>query len=189
MNFFTQIILFAFAQNAIFTRALGTSTMMQISRNRKNLSGFFLCVVYITLVTGFICYFIDKLWSGSELAFIYTPLIYIVILGLIYIITLLCLWRLMYRVFGKMRKYVHISAFNGAVLGALFLNSKTCVTLPEYVAHSVGTGIGFVAAVYMASIVYDKLHSEDAPYLFRGYPLMLIYMGILGMAFFGLTKY
>ena len=34
---------------------------------------------------------------------------------------------------------------------------------------------------------WDKLYSEKAPYAFRGYPLMLIYIGILSMAFWGLS--
>lgn len=175
-----------FIENTIFARAFGTSTLIVISRNRKNIFGFGLCVTYITAVTGIVCYFIDKLTAENELNYIYKPFVYILSLGLVYIITLLCLWRFMNKVFGKMRKYVHISAFNCAVLGAMFLNSKYCTTLVEYIVHGIGVGLGFVFAVYLVAIVYDRLYSENVPYCFRGYPLVLLYIGILSMAFYGL---
>lgn len=86
-----------------------------------------------------------------------------------------------------MRKYVHISTFNCAILGAIYLNSKYCITLPEYIFHGLGIGLGFVLAVYMVAVVYDRLYSKDVPFSFRGYPLVLIYIGILSMAFYMLT--
>ncbi len=190
MSYFLQMVTVAltaiFIENTIFARAFGTSTLIVISRNRKNIFGFGLCVTYITAVTGIVCYFIDKLTAENELNYIYKPFVYILSLGLVYIITLLCLWRFMNKVFGKMRKYVHISAFNCAVLGAMFLNSKYCTTLVEYIVHGIGVGLGFVFAVYLVAIVYDRLYSENVPYCFRGYPLVLLYIGILSMAFYGL---
>ena len=190
MSYFLQMVTVAltaiFIENTIFARAFGTSTLIVVSRNRKNIFGFGLCVTYITAVTGVVCYFIDKLTAENELNYIYKPFVYILSLGLVYIITLLCLWRFMNKVFGKMRKYVHISAFNCAVLGAMFLNSKYCTTLVEYRVHGIGVGLGFVFAVYLVAIVYDRLYSENVPYCFRGYPLVLLYIGILSMAFYGL---
>lgn len=190
MSYFLQMVTVAltaiFIENTIFARAFGTSTLIVVSRNRKNIFGFGLCVTYITAVTGVVCYFIDKLTAKNELNYIYKPFVYILSLGLVYIITLLCLWRFMNKVFGKMRKYVHISAFNCAVLGAMFLNSKYCTTLVEYIVHGIGVGLGFVFAVYLVAIVYDRLYSENVPYCFRGYPLVLLYIGILSMAFYGL---
>ena len=162
--------------------------IITISRNRKNIFGFGLCVTYITAITGIICYFLDKYINYNELSYIYKPFIYVLILGIVYIVTLLCLWKLFYKVFKKLKKYVHISAFNCAVLGAMFLNSEYCVTLPEYLFHGLGIGLGFIFAVYMVAIVYDRIYSQTAPYCFRGYPLLLIYIGILSMAFYGLIN-
>lgn len=186
-EFFLIIFSVVFIENTIFTRALGSSTLLLIARNRKNIFGFGLCVTYITASTSIICFFIDKVFKNSELSYIYKPLVYILILGMIYIITLLCLWKLMYKTFGKMRKYVHISAFNCAVLGSMFINSENSVTLFDYIIHGVGIGLGFVLAVYMVAVVFDKLYSESVPYSFRGYPLTLIYISILSMAFYGFT--
>lgn len=178
-----------FAENIVFSGALGTSTLIIISRSRKNLLGFGLSVTYITALMSVLTFFLNKALKIDENSYIYTPLVYIIILGAVYIITLLCMWRFAPRMFGRMKKYIHISAFNCAVLGALFLISERCETLGEYFIHGLGIGLGFVLAVYLTAIVYDRLYSEKAPYSFRGYPLLLIYIGILGMAFWGLSGY
>ena len=191
MELFKSIMLTAFiavfAENTIFSRALGTSTLIVISRSRKNIFGFGLSVTYITALTSVLTYFVNKLLVRGENSYIYTPLVYVAVLGIVYILTLLCLWKLAPLLFARMKKYVHISAFNCAVLGSMFLISKNCVTFADYFIHGLGIGFGFVLAVYLTAIVYDRIYSEKAPYAFRGYPLMLIYIGILSMAFWGLS--
>ena len=176
-----------FAENTIFSRALGTSTLIVIARSRKNLFGFGFSVTYITTLTSVLTYFVNKLFGLGENSYIYTPLIYVSVLGIVYILTLLCLWKFAPELFARMKKYVHISAFNCAVLGSMFLISKYCVSFADYLSHGIGIGLGFVLAVYLTAIVYDRIYSEKAPYAFRGYPLMLIYIGILSMAFWGLS--
>ncbi|MBQ8786935.1 MAG: hypothetical protein IJZ61_04800 [Oscillospiraceae bacterium] len=176
-----------FVENTIFSRALGTSTLVVVARNRKNLFGFGLCVTYITALISVLTYFADKLLINNSNSYVYMPVVYICILGFVYILTLLCMWKFAPKLFARMRKYVHVSAFNCAVLGSMFLISKYCETLSDYFIHGLGIGLGFVLAVYLTAIVYDKIYSEKAPYAFRGYPLMLIYLGILSMAFWGLS--
>ena len=178
-----------FAENTIFARALGTSTMLLISRKRKNIIGFGMCVSFITVVTGIICYFADNQLKKVEINAICKPLVYVLILGVVYIITLLCLWKFMYKVFSSLKKYVHVSVFNCAVLGTMFLNSEYCVTMQEYIFHGLSIGLGFVFATFMVSIVYERLYSTNVPYAFRGYPAVLIYIGILSMAFYGLLNH
>lgn len=178
-----------FAENTIFHTALGTSTLIRISRSRSNVFGFGLCVTYFTAVTGIMCYFISRLTENFAFKEMFLPLMYVAAVGILYVATLLIMWKTLKEAFGRMRKYVHISAFNCAVLGAMFLNDKYCTTLAEYVCHGIAVGLGFVLAIYLVAIVYDKIYSDDVPYCFRGYPLLLIYIGILSMAFYGLSGY
>ena len=187
MEFIAGILAVAVFQNALLTRALGASAVSQIARNKKSFPKFFVGILYMTTVMGLLCYLCDRAWGDRGSARIFLPVIYIIALGLVYILTLICLWWFMYNTFKKMRKYIHISAINGAVLGSVLLNSQNSNTLFEYVTLSIGTGLGFMLAVYLVGAAYDKIYSEDAPYLTRGYPLLLIYIGILGMAFFGFT--
>ena len=176
-------------ENMIFARALGTSTLIIVAKSRKNLAGFGICVTYITTATAVIQYFADTYIIPEGMNALFKPVIYILILGIVYIITLLCLWKFLIKKFGQMKKYVHISAFNCAVLGAMFINSSSNDSIIEYVLFGFFSGLGFILAVFMVASVYEKLCSEKVPLSFRGYPLILIYIGILSMAFYGLTGY
>ncbi len=191
MEFVKNILLVAFTsviiENTVFSRVLGTSTLILVAKNRKNIFGFGLSVTYITAVVSVLTYFVGKLFDLSGNSYIYIPLVYILILGVVYILTLLCLWRFAVTLFVKIRKYIHMSAFNCAVLGAMFIISEYCETFTDYLVQGIGIGLGFVLAVYMTSIVYDRVYSEKVPYSFRGFPLLMIYIGILSMAFWGFS--
>ncbi|MGN0599819.1 MAG: Rnf-Nqr domain containing protein [Oscillospiraceae bacterium] len=181
-----------FVENTVFTRAIDTSTLISVSRNRKNIFGFGLCAVYFSVITGFLGFFADnfllKMDLQDEKIYIYQPFIYVAILSVVYIITLLILWRFLYKRFLKIKKFIHLSALNCAILGAMFINSQSCTLLSEYVFRGIGTGLGFMFAIYITAIVYDRLHDSSVPYCFRGYPLTLIYIGIISMAFYGLAS-
>lgn len=181
-----------FVENTVFARAIDTSTLISVSRNRKNIFGFGICAVYFSVVTGFLGFFSDKFLLESqllnELSYIYQPFVYMTILGVVYIITLLILWKFFYKVFLRIKKFIHLSALNCAILGAMFLNAQNCTMLSEYIFRGIGVGLGFAFAIYLTAIVYERLHDESVPYCFKGYPLTLLYIGILSMAFYGLAS-
>lgn len=191
MDIIKNILLTAFTailvENTIFYRAMGTSTLIIVAKRRKNLLGFCVGVTYITAVISVLTYFSDRIFNPNDVNSLYMPIVYTVILGFVYIITLLCMWRFFPKLFSRMRKYVHVSVYNCAVLGSMFLISKYCETLGEYFLHGLGIGLGYVLAVYLTAVVYDRLYSEKSPFAFRGYPLLMIYIGIISMAFWGLS--
>lgn len=191
MDMIKNILLTAFTailiENTIFYRAMGTSTLIIVAKRRKNLLGFCVGVTYITAVISVLTFFSDRIFNPNDVNSLYMPIVYTVILGFVYIITLLCMWRFFPKLFSRMRKYVHVSVYNCAVLGSMFLISKYCETLGEYFLHGLGIGLGYVLAVYLTAVVYDRLYSEKSPFAFRGYPLLMIYIGIISMAFWGLS--
>lgn len=178
-----------FAENTVFARAIDTTTLLSVSRNRNNVFSFGVCTLYFSIVTSLFGYFADKilLYTEPESKLIYQPFVYIFLISIIYIITLVVLWKMFYKLFLRLKRFIHLSAINCAILGAMFLNADECSSLREYIFRGIGMGIGFYFAVYTTAIVYDRLHNKAVPYCFRGYPVTLIYIGILSMAFYGLA--
>ncbi|MFA5658086.1 MAG: Rnf-Nqr domain containing protein [Oscillospiraceae bacterium] len=177
----------AVLENTVLTRAFGTSTVIIASRNKKQSAVFGLCITYISTVSSIPVYFVDKYLSVSESGYLYLPVIYIAIIGVVYILTLLLLWKYAYKFFTAVRKFVHFSAFNSAVLGALFINGLKNDTIWEYIGYGFGTGIGFFIASLMIADSYEQLTSPEIPESFQGVPVIMIYIGIISMAFFALT--
>ena len=178
-----------FAENIIFSRGIGVSSMFAASKNKSELFGFGVIITFITTVSSIIAYFIGLKPGENDSSYIYMPLIYVLIIGVVYIITLLVVWRVAHKLFLEIKKFVHLSAFNCAVLGALFIHYYTKSTLLEYIGFGLGTGIGFILATYLLSIGYKKLNSNAIPDAFKGFPVMMIYVGILSMAFYGISGY
>jgi electron transport complex protein RnfA len=98
-------------------------------------------------------------------------------------------WRYFHKLFKQIKKFVHLTVFNCAVLGALFLNSQAGGGILSYIGYGLGTALGFSFAGYLLYIAYDRLNSELVPAAFRGMPIMIIYVGILSMALHAFAGY
>lgn len=186
----TSLCLIAvFLENTIFTYSYGTSTMFTAARTKRQIVPFSLCIMYICVTSSIMVYFADKYLLSKFDSELYTPFVYVLIIAIIYISTLLLLWKFTYKLFKYIKKFVHLSAFNCAVLSSLFINKAHCDSLIEYISFAIGTGIAFFFATLMLSVVYNKLNSDKVADSFRGFPAMLIYVGIISMAFFALSNY
>lgn len=178
-----------FAQNSIFERALGVNVLLYASRRKEHMFGFAAAITYTTTASSAIIWIFDSLMRENESYRILMPLLYILVIAVVYIATLALIWWLMPKVFRSLKKYVHLSVFNCSVIGALFLNSQQGGDLLSYVGYGLGTGIGFLIAAYLLYTAAGRLNSPLVPAAFRGYPGMLVYVGILSLAFYAFTGY
>lgn len=178
-----------FMQNAIFDRAFGANVAIYASRKDSHVVGFTLGITVMTTLSSVVSFFFDKLILPLEYGWLFMPLIYVAIIGVLYILGLFLLWKFFHETFRKIKKYAHLAIFNCTVIGALFLNSSYGSDLPSYIGYGFGTGIGFFLACFMLNIAHERLDSDKIPRVFRGYPIMLIYIGIVSLAFNVLVGY
>ena len=172
------------AENFVFARALGVSTMIMAAKNRRNLPGICLGVLYFTLTASAAAWLLSHRTEDIRKPFL--PLIYVLTIGSVYLITLLLAFIFFKGKFGRLKKYIHISAFNSVIMGTIFLSMNSCTALYEFLMFGLCSGAGFAAAAYMLSGVYGKLYSKDVPSVFRGYPAVMIFTGIIAMALYGI---
>lgn len=178
----TAALLGIFIENAAFERALGINVLLYAARKKENLIGIFAGVIYVTtLSSAFIC-FIDRYLSDWAYYNMLLPFMYIFVIGAVYLITLLALWKFFPAAFKRVKKYVHVAVFNCAVLGALFIQSQIGGTFASYVGYGFGTGIGFLLAGYLLYAAEDRLNSDSVPASFRGMPITMIYIGVISLA-------
>lgn len=192
-NVFARIVSLAmisvFTQNAIFDRAFGANVAIYASRKDAHVVGFSIAITIMTTLASIISYQFDGLLLPLPYGDLLMPLVYVGIISLLYVIGLLILWKAFPKTFYKVKKYAHLAIFNCAVFGALFLNSTFGKGFAGYVGYGFGTGIGFFFACFLLNIANDRLSSEKIPKIFRGYPIMMIYIGILSLAFNVLVGY
>lgn len=189
MNILMASLIAVFVQNSIFERALGINVLLYASRKREHLLGFFAAITYTTTISSAIIWNFDRLFADNEYYGIFMPILYVAVVSVLYIVTLVLIWRFFPKLFRNIRKYVHLSVFNCSVIGALFLCSVQGADFFTYIGYGFGTGIGFLLASYLLYIAADRLNSPLVPAAFRGFPIMLVYVGILSLALYAFTGY
>ena len=162
MTAFTNILMASliavFVQNSIFERALGINVLLYASRKREHLLGFFAAITYTTTISSAIIWNFDRLFAENEYYSIFMPILYVAVVSVLYIVTLVLIWRFFPKLFRNIRKYVHLSVFNCSVIGALFLCSVQGADIFTYI----GYGFGNTSAASENMIFYDgKCHKID----------------------------
>ncbi|MBR0141165.1 MAG: hypothetical protein IJM19_02820 [Ruminococcus sp.] len=183
MFLITELIAFL-CGNLILNQALGISTMFTAAKDRKNLIGTAAVItIFTTFASAFAC-FIDLIFPQTDIRL----LLYVVAVGIIYIGLLFGLKKFSGKNFVKYRKYIHISAFNCAVMGTVFTIGGTAENAGffRYISAGIEAGAGFVLASLILTAAYKRLDSEKVPPSFRGFPAMLVYLGIISMALYAL---
>ena len=178
-----------FVQNMVLERALGANVLLYASRKKEHVLGFAAAIAYITTVSAPLIWLFDTLLGESGYYRVIMPLLYVLTIAVIYIVTLVVIWRFFPKLFKSLKKYVHLSVFNCSVIGALFLCSQQGNDILGYLGYGIGTGIGFLVAAYLLYAASARLNSPLIPAAFRGYPIMIVYVGILSLALYAFTGY
>jgi Na+-translocating ferredoxin:NAD+ oxidoreductase subunit A len=75
---------------------------------------------------------------------------------------------------------------NSLVFGIALLAGRGGLTLPETLAASAASGLGYWLAYALLESIRDRLELSDLPRPFKGAPAMLISTGLMALAFMGL---
>ncbi len=88
-------------------------------------------------------------------------------------------------VLKKIAKLLPRATFNTAVLGAFITGFNTDLSLFEYMGYCSLMGLGLILAGLIVCDGVKRLSLSNVPRPFRGLPVILIYLGIISMAFLG----
>ena len=156
--FFSYAVLAVFAQNAVFTRGLGVSRLVQLVGDERTSSGWFallLCVTQV-LVAPLAFYaggFIAAQPNPAQLR----PLVYLACVAVV------------------------------SLLGTALVERTQSFTLEQSMGFGLGSGLGYLLAVMLVTEADRRLRSEAIPEAFRGLPITLVYIGVLALAIYGFT--
>ena len=187
--FFSYALLAIFAQNAVFTRALGVSRMVQLvgdDRTSSALFGMMLCItqVLVAPVAFLAGRFIAPLDNRAQLR----PLAYVAAIAVVCTAEELVLGlgrRL--PLAGKLLRIVPVAALNSCVLGTVLVERTQSFTLMQSLGFGLGSGLGYLLAVLLVTEAQHRLRSKAIPSAFRGLPITLVYIGVLALAIYGFT--
>ncbi len=188
-EFFSYALLAVFAQNAIFTRALGVSRLVQLvgdDRTSSVLFGLQLCITQVLMapIAWYAGGWITPLTNRAQLR----PLVYMACIAVVCVLEQLVLWAaksLPYR--SALLRIVPLAGLNSCVLGTVLVERTQSFTLGQSLGFGFGSGLGYVLAVLLVTEARHRLRSKAIPETFRGLPITLVYIGVIALAIYGFT--
>ncbi|MBQ8927825.1 MAG: hypothetical protein IJ055_06085 [Oscillospiraceae bacterium] len=199
------------AENLVLSGALGTSTLMAATRNRSSLPALALVMTLFSGLAALCTACVTTLLHLQETAYPYSlvlPLLYTAVVGVLYLTVLALLQLLLKQWFAPYKKYIHLAAFNCAVMGTLYkafdpvsLHRTGAVQMLRYdgsYLHVTGPwsamlfglhmGLGFVLTALLLTAVRARLYNREVPAAFRGFPAVLAFLGVLSMAVYAIFQ-
>ncbi|MBR6785679.1 MAG: hypothetical protein IKM25_05460 [Clostridia bacterium] len=174
-----------FVQNLVLNSGLGMSEAIRVSTKPGMFGKFAAMISGFSVVTSVICSLLNTVIGFGAMPFAGKAAVYGGILAAVYILICVIL-KLIFRVTDKFLGTLGIAALNTLVFAVPFINDSAAYSFADSIGSGLGAGIAFVLAAALiskGSAALDK--NENIPEAFRGTPAMLVYVGLLSLAFAG----
>ena len=176
--FFSYAVLAVFAQNAVFTRGLGVSRLVQLVGDERTSSGWFAPLAFYA--GGFVA----AQPNPAQLR----PLVFLACVAVVSLFEFIVLWAARgKRHGGQLLRILPLAAVNSGVLGTVLVERTQSFTLMQSLGFGLGSGVGYLLAVLLVTEAQHRLRSKAIPSAFRGLPITLVYIGVLALAIYGFT--
>ena len=186
--FFSYAVLAIFAQNAIFTRGLGVSRLVQLVGDKRTSSWWFALMLCITQVlVAPLAFYAGRLLAPLPNRAQLRPVVYLACIAVVCLFELVVLKLAKGPRSGQLIRILPIAAVNSGVLGTVLVECTQSFTLEQSIGFGLGSGLGYLLAVMLVTEAQNRLRSRAIPEAFRGLPITLIYIGVLALAIYGFT--
>lgn len=186
--FFSYAVLAIFAQNAIFTRGLGVSRLVQLVGDKRTSSWWFALMLCITqILVAPLAFYAGRLLAPLPNRAQLRPVVYLACIAVVCLFELVVLKLAKGPRSGQLIRILPIAAVNSGVLGTVLVERTQSFTLEQSIGFGLGSGLGYLLAVMLVTEAQNRLRSRAIPEAFRGLPITLIYIGVLALAIYGFT--
>ena len=186
--FFLYAVAAMFAENAVFSRALGVSRLVKLvddSTVDTLVFGGLMCAVQ--LISAPLAKVANSLIQPFEFRSAIRPLVFILCSAAAFAVVL----GLALLIFKERAKDIvsvlPMATFNTAVLGVMLLTATQGFSWAQTMGFALGSGVGYTLAVVVVTESQRKLRSRAVPAAFKGLPITLIYISILTLAIYAFT--
>lgn len=191
MSWFFDMISAAFyailVQNLVFSGGYGASEAVRMASKPKKLASTAAMIVYFSTVTAVVCRALDFLpWVAQKNQSIHF-LIFALVLISVYFITGALIYFIL-KPSKRLMTKLGIAAINTLVLAIPLINYRSAANFWESIGTGFGSGIAFVIASLLISVGFTRIaHNKHIPPVFRGTPVLFIYVAMLSLTFMGIS--
>ena len=167
VQFISYMVLAVFAENVVLARALGVTRLIKLVPDHR-----------------------AQVWDfGLPLLFVMAlrPIVYLTCGVAAMAVTWLLLGVLPRKLRTGCRSQLSLATCSTAILGTLLICSNQNYTILQSIAFALGSGIGYVFAVFVVREGRRRLRSKAISSIFQGLPSSMIYIGVLSLAIYALV--
>ena len=196
MDYLSLFFRSIFIDNMIFAYYLGMCSFLAVSKNVKTSFGLGIAVTFILTCTLPINWLLENYvfkegalsWLGSsfagmDLSFL-SFIIFIAVIAAFTQLVEMIVERYSPSLYNSLGIFLPLIAVNCAILGgSLFMQQREFADLGEATIYGFGSGIGWMIAIVGIAAIREKLQFSNVPKPLRGYGIVLIITGLMGLAF------
>ena len=191
MSIIMNMLLFAlfgvFAQNLVFASGVGAERTLRI---RPSLQ-------HVLISSGAASFFSWIAVSGMHLIRLLQGrfpvlenlrvLLLVLVMAQVYLLIMVVANAISKSFFVFLTGALPSAVFNSIIIMAGITDQMLSLNYAQGTGYAIGTGAGFFVATVLVQEAIDDVENPTMPSAFVGLPSLLIYIGILAMAFLGFT--
>ncbi len=173
--------------NIALVYILGMCPLIAISTSVKNAKGMGLAVVIVVTLTGIINYPIYQLLKQTETTSLALLVFIITIAATVQILELL-MEKFVPKLYNAFGIFLPLITVNCVVLAVSLFFVNREYTFSETAVFSFGSSLGWMLAIVLIAGLREKMAKHaDVPKGLKGKGIVFVLLGILALAFIGLT--
>ena len=182
---FTIFLTAMFVKNVVLMRFLALCPFVGMSQDVKKSMGMGYAVLFVTLLATAVTYPVYRyVLAPLHLEFLQTLIFILVIASLVQLVEFY-LKKAAPALYASMGVYLALITTNCAILGVAINNIKYEYDFIQSMVNSLGTGLGFMLAMYLFAGVRGYLDDCDIPENLKGLPITLVSAALVSVSFFG----
>ena len=196
-NLFDIFIRAVLIENLALAFFMGMCTFLAVSKQIKTTIGLGAAMIVVegisvplnNLIYNYLLRDGALAWAGlGHLDFSFLGLIsYIGVIAAMVQILEMFLHRFVPALYNALGIFLPLLTVNCAILGAALFMVQRDYTFVESAAYGVGVGIGWAVAIIGLAGLREKMRYSDVPDGLRGLGITFITVGIMSLAFFGIS--
>ncbi len=186
LSFFGMALTAAAIENAVFARALGLNRFTLLLKSRKQGILYGATLTFMLFITSMPASAISYYLRDVENARAFRTPLFLASVLLVYLGVYFATKRFTPKIFELILPALPISTFNTALFGVFFIAIIQNFDFFQTTGYALGTGVGYTVALLVVYYARKRLAISPVPRSFRGLPILLIYIGLLSLAIYGL---
>lgn len=189
-QFFLMAVVAITLENAVFSRGFGIIRGTQFSYRPRAMVAFCVAVIDLTLTTSLLTWAVSYLLGDripSQYIVYLRPILFFLCATVSYIAYYLLAGKFLPKYFAEFKGILPLAAFNCTVLGASLISANQNFSAAQWLGFGLGTGLGYCLASFVLYVGRRRLHLSNIPKAFQGLPIMLLFIGLVSLALYGLA--